>query len=97
MGDLNINMHEQNQLQPLLDRQSIRNVVNKRFKHAEVLHVGLSDFHNMVCFATKMYVPVKRKRAIVTGVLNILVKKGNVDDLNQVPYHVSQIFDSAED
>jgi len=39
--------------------------VPKRLQNVSCIDVGLSDFHSMVCFSTKMHIPIKRKQSII--------------------------------
>ncbi len=71
--------------------------VPKRFKNTDIIDVGLSDIHNMVCFATKIYVPVKRKRTILYRRFEHFNEENYIEDLSKIPYHVCEIFDSAYD
>ena len=39
--------------------------VSKSLQHITCLDCDLSDFHHMVCFATKMHAPIIKKRHII--------------------------------
>ena len=69
----------------------------KRFLNSVSVDTRLSDFHHMVCIATKFYIP-KLKSAVVT-----YWKYKNFDEerfnkqLSEIPYYVSEMFDDIDD
>lgn len=71
--------------------------VPKRIKQTVCIDTGLSDFHNMVCFSTRMNVkPLKPKHIIYRSYKNFDNDK-YVQDLGRVPFQVAEIFDSIDD
>ena len=71
--------------------------VPKSFQNVSCIECDLSDFHRMVCFATKMYAPVIKKRQIVYRSYKHFDENSYTNDLLNIPFHVCEIFDDVED
>ena len=71
--------------------------VSKSLKDVKCIECDLSDFHKMVCFSTKLKVPVKKKRHIMYRSYKRFDEDAYVNDLSNVPYHVCDIFDDVDD
>ena len=69
----------------------------KRLQNVTGIDTGLSDFHHMICFSTKIHVPIRKPQAIKYR----SYKKFNVDDyvsdLSIAPFHVAEIFGNVDD
>ena len=59
--------------------------------------LGLSDFHNCIGVASKVFAPSHRKRKIIYRRMKNFSQHEFVDDVNQCPFHVADIFDDVED
>ena len=71
--------------------------VPKRIQNVTVIDCELSDCHRMVLWATKLKAPVKTNRTIFYRTLKHFDEKKYQKDLSIAPFHVSEIFDSADD
>ena len=71
--------------------------VPKRFQQVVCIDVELSDFHNMVCWATKSYAPMKTERVILYRSYKKFNESEYLKDLSLAPFHVSEIFDDIND
>ena len=58
---------------------------------------GLSDFHNMVCFATKIHVPRSQENVITYRSYKKFDDENFKHDVENAPYHVGEIFDDFDD
>ena len=61
------------------------------------IDVGLSDFHNMICFSCKNHVPPKRKNVISYRSYKTFHLTNLKNDVSKAPYHVGEIFDDFSD
>ena len=61
------------------------------------IDIGLSDFHHIVCAATKMHVPKTNSRVITYRRYKDFNEDLYVNDLCAAPLHVSQIFNDPDD
>jgi len=59
--------------------------------------IGVSDFHNLICVATKMHAPIVGKRKIMYRSFKHFDDTKFNDDLQLIPFSVCDIFDDAED
>ena len=59
--------------------------------------VGISDFHNLVCAATKMFAPKDYKRKIIYRSYKKFDNDTFVSDLSYVPFDICNIFDNVDD
>lgn len=71
--------------------------VHKRLQNVVALDVGLSDFHHMICLATKCYVPQRKKQCITYRSYKHFDQSKYLDDLSVAPFHVCEIFDNLDD
>ena len=71
--------------------------VPKRFKTVACIDTGLSDFHKMICFYTKIHVQHKKRKTIFYRSYKKFNEKEYVKDLYEAPFHVAEIFDSVDD
>ena len=93
-----VNSHTcfKNSEQPTVIDLVITNVP-KRIKSVVSIDTGLSDFHNMVCFATKLHTRIKQKQRLTYRSYKNFNEKKYHEDLSYTPFHVSDIFDTVED
>jgi len=66
--------------------------VSKSLKNICRVPSDLRDVHQMVCFATKLKAPVKKKRHILFRSYRKFEEKVYVHDLSNIPY---EIYDDA--
>ena len=59
--------------------------------------LGISDFHNFICVATRMCKPTKAIRQITYRSYKRFNETAYLHDLNCAPLHVSQIFTDVDD
>ena len=71
--------------------------VPKRIKNVKCLEIGLSDFHDMVFFSTKQHVPKRSNKYITYRSYKNFNVETYKDDLQQIPFHVAEIFDDIDD
>ena len=69
----------------------------KRVANTLNLGTGLSDFHNLVCFSTKICVPRKSKDFIYYRSYKHFDINEYKKDISSAPYHVGEIFDDLDD
>ena len=60
----------------------------KRIADTLSFDVGLSDFHNMICFSSKIHVPRKRKNVISYRSYITFDLTNFKNDISKAPYHV---------
>ena len=58
---------------------------------------GLSDYHHLVCMATKMSVPHLKPRIKLYRSFKKFNQESFISDLNSVPFQVANIFDDIDD
>ena len=61
------------------------------------LNTGISDFHNLVAFSTKMHVPKLGRRRIQYRTFKNFDETSFKHDIEMAPYHVGEIFDDFDD
>ena len=71
--------------------------VPKRFQNVTNIDVGLSDFHDMICCATKAHVTKKVKTTISYRSYTKFDSSMFQRDLALIPFHVSNVFDDVDD
>ena len=71
--------------------------VPKRLQGTFVFDTSLSDFHHMVCFATKIHIPKKSPRIITYRSYKRFDEVKYLRDLHEAPFQVAEIFDSVDD
>ena len=59
--------------------------------------IGVSDFHNMICVASKAYVPHNVKRTITYRSYKNFNENAYVNSLASAPFQLCDIFDDAND
>ena len=69
----------------------------KRISKCENISNGISDFHNIVCAATRMYAPETKLRKITYRSYKNFSDKDFTNELNAAPFHVANIFDNVDD
>ena len=69
----------------------------KRFRDTICVDVGLSDFHTLVCTATKFHVPKPESRTFKYRTFKNFNREHFLHDLSVIPYHVMEIFDDVND
>ena len=58
---------------------------------------GVSDFHNFICFSTKIQVPRKLQNVLTYRSYKHFDASQFKHDLSSAPYHVAKIFDDFDD
>ena len=76
-----------------------RVLTNKPRSFSGVINVdiGSCDFHNFIGVASKMFAPVFVKRKVVYRSMKHFCDKSFQNDLDNVPFHVCNIFDDIDD
>ena len=59
--------------------------------------IGLSDFHNYICVASRLHVPFDSKRKLKYRTMRKFNCKYFNEDLCNAPFHVCSIFDDVDD
>ena len=68
------------------------------YMHTTVcIECDLSDFHHIVCFGTKQYASIRRKRTIAYRSNTKFNEVMFVEELGRAPYHASDIFEDVND
>ena len=70
---------------------------SRRLNGCISVDTGLSDFHNMICTATKFYVPEMKSTKITYRSYKSFNEDSFVTDLSTAPYHVGEIFNDIDD
>ena len=71
--------------------------VHKRIQNVTNIDTGLSDFHHMICFSTKMHVPARKKQQITYRSYKMFNINDYECDLSAAPFHVAEMFDNVDD
>lgn len=71
--------------------------VYKRLQGVFCYDTGLSDFHRMVLFATKIHVPCRKPKKLMYRSYKNFNEIMYYKDLLSAPFHVGEIFDSIDD
>jgi len=61
------------------------------------ISLGLSDFHNLVCAATRMHAPQTVQRKLIYRSFKRFDETKFTNDLKLAPFHVCDIFDDTDD
>ena len=69
----------------------------KRLYCVTTFDCGLSDFHHMVCFASRLTAPVKRYKHITYRSYKKFDEQAYNHDLFSARFHVAEIFDCIDD
>ena len=69
----------------------------KRIAGTLNVNTGISDFHNLIAFTSKMYVPETGDRNIQYRSYKYFDDELFKDDIASAPYYVSDIFDDFDD
>ncbi len=73
-------------------------VAKPRHLHETVVFdTGLSDFHNIICVCTKVYVPWEVPTKIVYRSFKSFDENKYIEDISIIPFHVLYIFDDTDD
>jgi hypothetical protein len=70
---------------------------HRNLQNTICIECDLSDFHHMVCFATKQYAPIRTKRTIMYRSYKKFNEVMFSEELGQAPYQVSEIFEDVND
>ena len=68
-----------------------------RLQGVLTFYTGLSDHHDMACFASKVHVPKKIPRTIIYRTYKNFNETKYLNDLQSSPFHVTEIFESVDD
>ncbi len=71
--------------------------VHKRIRRVVCIDIDLSDFHHMIYFSTKLYVPIRRNRKVMYRSYKNFNLENYNSDLAQAPFHVGEIFEDYDD
>ena len=69
----------------------------KSIKQTVNLSIGISDFHNYVSAALKLFCPSDEPRVVHYRSFKKFNDESYINDLKTAPFHVSQIFDDVDD
>ena len=69
----------------------------RRFTNTISVEVGLSDFHYLVCTATKIHLPALKPITFKYRTYKNFSNEKFLKDLSLIPYHVTEIFDDIQD
>jgi hypothetical protein len=69
----------------------------KRFTNTTCVDTGLSDFHFLVCTASKIHLPTLMPISFKYRSYKHFNKELFQQDLTKIPYHVTEIFDDVND
>ena len=61
------------------------------------VEIGVSDYHNIVCAATRLYCPANMSRSIVYRLYKSSSEDKFKTDTEKIPFHVCEIFDDIND
>ena len=61
------------------------------------INTGLSDFHNLIAACTRIHVPKSSQPVFKYRSMKYFDENAFIDDLSMVPFHVTEIFDDAND
>ena len=71
--------------------------VYKRLQGTMCYETGLSDFHKMIIFSTKLHVPNNKPKKVTYRSYKNYNEDDYINDLTTAPFHVGEIFDSVDD
>ena len=71
--------------------------VPKRIQNVTCIESELSDCNKMICWATKQKVPIKVNKVIKYRSYKHFNEQKFQQDLNDAPFHVSEIFENIDD
>ena len=104
LGDFNVNMLKSNDFTDCLDVNGLKNIVDlivtnepKRFKRSVCVDTGLSDFHSLVCTATKLQIPKLKLNKFKYRSYKTFDSESFMHDLPVIPFHVTEVFDDVDD
>ena len=69
----------------------------KRFTTAICADIEISDFHSMICVATKAHVPKLQPRTFKYRSYRNFDNDAFLNELSLIPYHVIDVFDEIDD
>ena len=71
--------------------------VPKRIKCSQCIETDLSDFHSMLCFATKLNVQPRKQRIVTYKSYRNFNEKEYLKDLSCIPFQIIEVFNDIED
>ena len=71
--------------------------VTRRLQNVTHVDSGLSDFHDLICYSTKMHVCKRVKQVVKYRSYKNFDSQNYKHGLSIVPFHVADIFDSVDD
>ena len=74
----------------------LTNTPNRIASHLNI-SIGVSDFHNFVCAATKMHAPKSYRRKIIYRTYKKFDQNAFVNDLDSIPFDICSLFDDVDD
>ena len=69
----------------------------KRFTKSTCVDTGLSDFHSLVCIATKLHIPTLKLKTFQYRSYKTFNNESFLYDLSVIPFHITEIFDDVDD
>ena len=69
----------------------------RSFSDSFNIDLGVSDFHNSIGVASKMFAPTQIKRKIYYRSMRKFNESSFQSDVNNIPFHVCDIFDDIDD
>ena len=74
-------------------------ITDSKLRISSVLNVdvGLSDFHHLVCAATKLNAPMINRATFQYRSFKHFNEELFQHDVSQIPFHISEIFDDVND
>ena len=69
----------------------------KRLQGVTTIDTGLSDFHHMICCATKLHIPKRVPKTMFYRSYKHFNETKYQQDLMYAPFHVAEIFDNIDD
>ncbi len=70
--------------------------VPKKLKTVEAITCDLSDFHDIVCIASKVTVPPQRNRHSMYRSYKKFDRDRYIKDIDNIPFHLSEVFDCID-
>ena len=70
--------------------------VTRRISEVINTHTGLSDFHHLVGFSTKLQFPRNHRNVVIYRSYKHFYEMSYKQDMANIPYHVGEIFDDID-
>ena len=70
---------------------------SKRIADVINVNTGISDFHHLIGFSTKLHFPRKLRKKFVYRSYRNFDELEYKQDMSVIPYHVGEIFDDIDD